>query len=295
MIGTILILGHQGMLGRELVQCFEATGLNVVGSGRPEVDITEASSIERLLKQIEPAVLLNAAAYTAVDQAESDAETAFMVNGQAAAHLATACQAADIPLIHFSTDYVFDGLSARPYCEDDMAKPIGIYGKSKWQEEVAIRQRHPKHIIIRTAWLYGHYGPNFVTTILRLARERNELRVVDDQRGSPTWTRDLANALAILCQRLLQQHRTQPWGTYHLCSHGQTTWHQFAQAILEAARPYEQFAAQHVLPIPTAEYPIPAKRPANSVLNCGKIQSVLGIALRPWQACLHDYINTLYA
>lgn len=294
MTGTILILGHQGMLGRELVRYFKAADFNVVGRGRPEVDITEASSIERVLKTNEPALLINAAAYTAVDRAESEAEAAFRVNGQAPAHLAAACQAADIPVIHFSTDYVFDGQSTRPYGEDDRVKPLGIYGQSKWQGEVAIRQRHPKHLIIRTAWLYGHYGPNFVATILRLARERHELRVVDDQHGSPTWTGDIANALVTICQRLLQPDRPQPWGTYHLCGGGQTTWHAFAQAILEEARPYEPFVAQCVRPIPTAEYPTPAQRPANSVLNCGKIQAAFDITLRPWQAGLHDYMNLLY-
>lgn len=295
MTETILVLGHRGMLGQELVRSFQGTGLHVVGSGRPEVDITDAVSLERLIKKIEPTILINAAAYTAVDQAESDAETAFNVNGQAAVHLATACQVADIPLIHFSTDYVFDGQSEQPYREDDPAKPLGIYGQSKWRGEEAIRQHHPKHIIIRIAWLYGHYGPNFVATILRLARERSELRVVDDQHGSPTWTQDLANALVVLCQRLSQRQPINPWGAYHFCGRGQTTWYRFAQAILAAAQPYEQFTAQRVLPIPTSEYPTAAKRPANSVLNCNKIQSIFGIVPRPWQACLHDYINMFYA
>ncbi len=283
MTGTILILGHRGMLGRELIQSFQTAGLRVVGKGLPEVDITEGSSIERLLKNHQPAALINAAAYTAVDRAESEAETAFRVNEQASAHLATACHAADVPLIHFSTDYVFDGQSAQPYCEDDLAKPLGVYGESKWRGEVAIRRCHPKHLIIRTAWLYGEYGPNFVTTILRLARERDELRVVDDQHGSPTWTRDLAKAMVQLCERLSQPHPSSLWGTYHVCSRGQTTWYRFARAILAAAQPYEPFAAQHVLPISTAEYPTPATRPANSVLNCDKIQSAWGITLRPWQ------------
>ena len=290
----VLVIGHQGMLAQELLPCLAGAGFAVVGRGRPEVDITQATSISQTLADAQPDILINAAAYTAVDQAESVPDVAFAVNRDGAAHLAAACRDIGIPLLHVSTDYVFDGLASRPYCEDDCAVPLGMYGRSKWEGEEAVRGSHREHVIVRTAWLYGYHGHNFVKTIIRLAREREALRVVDDQYGCPTWSRDLAEALVAMCQRIVQGTDLVPWGTYHFCSAGQTTWCGFAQAIIEEARAFEPLRVQEVVPIPTTACPTPAKRPAYSVLDCSKVQAVFGLTPRPWQESLHDCLQELY-
>ena len=197
-------------------------------------------------------------------------------------------------LIHVSTDYVFDGSASRPYGEEDRIAPLEMYGQSKWEGEEAVRSCHREHVIVRTAWLYGHHAQNFVKTMLRLAREREVLRVVDGQRGCPTWSRNLAKARATMCQRIMQGGNLEPWGTYHFCGAGQTTWYGFAQAIFEEALAFEPLKVREVVPIPTAVYPTLAQRPAYSALDCAKIQSVFGIMSRPWRESLHDYMQEFY-
>jgi dTDP-4-dehydrorhamnose reductase len=283
------------MLAQALLPRLCHAGFVAVGKARPELDIAQTASIRQALEDIRPDLLINAAAYTAVDEAESEQEVAFAVNRDGAAHLAAACQETGIPLIHLSTDYVFDGTAIRPYREDTPAAPLGSYGRSKWEGEEAVRSGYQEHLIIRTVWLYGSHGTNFVKTILRLAREREVLQVVDDQHGCPTWTRDLAEALVVMCRRIGQDRNTTPWGTYHFCSAGQTTWYGFAQAIVEEARAFEPLVVQKVVPIPTAAYPTPARRPANSVLDCAKIQAAFGITTRPWRASLHECMQEFYA
>jgi dTDP-4-dehydrorhamnose reductase len=221
-------------------------------------------------------------------------EAALAVNRDGVAHLAVLCREAGLPLLHVSTDYVFDGAAARPYGEEDLAGPLGMYGRSKWEGEEAVRGCHQEHVIVRTAWLYGCHGRNFVKTMLRVAQEREVLRVVDDQYGCPTWSRDVAEALVTICRRIAQDRDRVPWGTYHFCGAGQTTWYGFAQAIIAAARAYEPLRVQEVVPIPTSAYPTPAKRPAYSVLDCSKVQAVFGITPRPWRASLHDCLRELY-
>jgi dTDP-4-dehydrorhamnose reductase len=290
----ILVIGHRGMLAQELLSCFVSADFAVLGRGRPEVDITQATSVRQTLAATQPDILINAAAYTAVDQAETEPDVAFAVNRDGVAHLAKACRDIGIPLLHVSTDYVFDGSASRPYCEDDRTAPLGVYGRSKWEGEEAVRACHPEHVIVRTAWLYGRHGHNFVKTMLRLAREREGLRVVDDQYGCPTWSRDLAKALVTMCQCILQDRDLVPWGTYHLCGAGQTTWCGFAQAIIEEARAYELLRVQEIVPIPTTAYPTLAKRPAYSVLDCSKFQGVFGITPRLWRKSLHDCMQEFY-
>jgi dTDP-4-dehydrorhamnose reductase len=290
----VLVIGHQGLLARELLPCFAVPGCTVVSRGRPEVDLMQTTSIRQVLADIEPDIIINAAAYTAVDQAEAEPEVAFAVNRDGAAHLATACWKVGIPLLHVSTDYVFDGSASRPYREDDLAAPLGMYGRSKWEGEEAVRGCHKEHVIVRTAWLYGRHGNNFVKTMLHLARERDVLQVVDDQYGCPTWSRGLAEALVAMCQRIVQGSDLVPWGTYHFCGAGQTTWCGFAQAIIEEARAFEPLRVQEVVPIPTTAYPTPAKRPAYAVLDCTKAQAVFGITPRPWRESLHDCMQEFY-
>ena len=213
--------------------------------------------------------VINAAAYTAVDRAESGSEAAFAVNREGPAHLADRCRKRGIPLIHVSTDYVFDGEKGKPYVEEDPIAPLGVYGKSKAAGEAEVRQRLPEHIIVRTAWLVGVHGHNFVKNMLRLGRERETLKVVSDQQGCPTFAADLADAILVMAKQA-EIRKLVPWGTYHYCGRGETTWHGFAEAIFEIAGQYEKFALKNLLPISTAEYPTPVKRPANSVLDCTK-------------------------
>src|SRR5215510_10195801 len=247
----VLVLGHQGMLARELVPCLVEAGFTVVSRGRPEVDITQPTSIRQALVDAQPDMLINAAAYTAVDQAETEPEAALAVNRDGVAHLAVLCREGGIPLLHVSTDYVFDGSASRPYCEDDLAAPLGVYGRSKWEGEEAVRSCHQEHVIVRTAWLYGRHGHNFVKTMLRLAQEREVLRVVDDQYGCPTWSRELAEALVTMCHGIGQGKALVPWGTYHFCGAGRTTWYGFARAIIEEAKAFEPLCVREIVPIPT--------------------------------------------
>jgi dTDP-4-dehydrorhamnose reductase len=285
---SVLVVGPRSMLAQELLPCLQQAGFSVVGRGRPGLDLTQKASIHAVFEEVRPDICINTAAYTAVDKAESDAAEAFAVNHDGVASLAEACRAVAIPCIHLSTDYVFPGTASRPYQEEDPTAPLGVYGRSKWEGEEALRAIHREHLIVRTAWLYGHHGSNFVKTMLRLARERQVLQVVHDQHGCPTWTRDLARALTIMCQRLTQAQDAQFWGTYHFCGAGQTTWYDFARAIFAEVRFSEALSIERVDPIPTTAYPTPAQRPAYSVLDCSKIQRVFGMTPRPWRDSLHD-------
>jgi dTDP-4-dehydrorhamnose reductase len=288
-----LVIGAYGMLGRDLVRSLELSEFTPMGWDLDHIDITRLASVRTKLQEASADVVINCAAYTAVDRAESEADLAFAVNRDGAAYLAEVCAAQQTPLIHISTDYVFDGEADRPYREDDPANPIGVYALSKWQGEQAVRERLAEHLIVRTAWLYGVYGDNFVKTILRLAREREELRVVADQRGCPTWAGDLAGALVSLIRRVVTDRVTVPWGTYHYCGAGETTWHGFATAIIALGRRSENLQVHRVAPITTADYPVPARRPPWSVLDCSKIAASFGITPRPWQIGLEDMMRQL--
>jgi dTDP-4-dehydrorhamnose reductase len=289
-----LVVGYHGMLAQSLIPCLQQAGFTAMSQGRPALDIMDRENTHQALTTSQLDMVINAAAYTAVDQAESARAEAFKVNRDGTRHLAEACREIGIPLIHVSTDYVFDGTARKPYREDDYPAPLGVYGESKWAGEADLRARHPMHLIIRTAWLYSHNGHNFVKTMLRLGREREVLRVVNDQYGCPTYSRDLAEAITVMCQRIQQDKATVPWGTYHFCSAGQITWYDFALAIFEEARAFEQFRLQEIVPIPTTDYPTPAQRPAYSVLDCSKIQTHFGITPRPWRDSLRACVQELY-
>jgi dTDP-4-dehydrorhamnose reductase len=230
-------------------------------------------------------VVINASAYTAVDRAESDRADAFAVNAEGPEHLARLCRDFGAPLVHLSTDYVFDGTARRPYRETDPIAPLGVYGASKAAGEEAIRIVWPHHLILRTAWLYSNDGHNFPNTMLRLGAERGELSIVDDQTGSPTWAQDVADAVLSLVPRLIAREADFPWGTYHVTNEGQVSWYGFATEIFRIARDAGK-RSPVLKPITTAEYPTPAQRPAFSVLDTRKFRTAFGFGLPHWQASL---------
>jgi len=281
----LLVIGSNGQLGWELCRRGEKADFEIVPLDLPEFDITDPSTVKKGVSQTGVSLVINAAAYTAVDKAEAEPESVFAVNRDGPAYLASSCMEAGIPLIHISTDYVFDGNKDGPYLETDPVSPLCVYGKSKTAGEIEVRTRLKEHIILRTSWLYGIHGQNFVKTMLRLGQEKEELSVVADQYGSPTYAADLAEAILAIAD-YLRQGRQIPWGTYHYCGMGETTWHGFAKNIFDLARKYDSLIVNKVVPITTAEYPTPAKRPANSVLACSLITKHFGIQPRPWQESL---------
>lgn len=288
----LLVLGAGGQVGRELCRLAWPAGYRLAAFDRDGVDIAQREPVFAAVARERPDVVINAAAYTAVDRAESEPEQAWAGNCTGPAVLAAACHAAGIPLVHLSTDYVFDGSKPGPYREDDPVSPLGVYGASKEAGDRAVREALARHVILRTAWVYSAHGHNFVKTMLRLAADRPVLRVVADQTGSPTSAADIAAAIGEIVQRLASGEAK--WGTYHFAGGGAVTWHGFAEAIFDIAVPWRG-PPPRVEPITTAEYPTPARRPANSVLDCGRIGEAYGIVPRPWRAALADVIGELYA
>ncbi|MBX3497341.1 MAG: dTDP-4-dehydrorhamnose reductase [Parvibaculum sp.] len=290
----LLVTGAGGQVGTELAAEAAGAGFAVVAPAHAELDITDENAIAAAIAAAKPDAVVNAAAYTAVDRAESEPERAHAVNARAPGILGSACNRAGMPLLHISTDYVFDGMSARPWREDDPVAPLGIYGASKAEGEAALRAAAPRHIILRTAWVFSPHGNNFVRTMLRLASERDELAVVDDQRGSPTSATDIAQALLALAASAIEAKPADAplWGTYHFCNAGVTSWCGFARAIMAGAAA-RGGATARIRPIPTADYPTPARRPAFSALDCTKLKTAFGIEPRPWEEALDDTLDRL--
>ncbi len=288
----ILVIGSTGQLGQELQQTISPYG-KAIAVGRDRIDLAQPDNLRQLLKEIQPQLIVNAAAYTAVDKAESEPELATATNTTAPGILAEVAQQLGTFLIHISTDYVFDGRQSHPYRETDTTNPLGVYGQTKLAGEQAVRQNCEHHLILRTAWVYGSYGKsNFVKTMLRLGGEREEIRVVADQIGSPTWARDLAQAIAHLIPQLTPEIA----GTYHYTNSGVASWYDFAQAIFEEAKQLSfPLKVQRVIPITTADYPTPAQRPAYSVLACERISKVLGTPPPHWRLALRQMLAELYA
>ena len=282
----IIVIGARGQVGWELTRRAPLLGHEVLAWDVAELDITDAAAVNRALATSGADVVINAAAYTAVDKAEQEPELAVAVNRDGPAHLATACHRLHIPLLHISTDYVYDGRKLGPYVEDDPTTPLGVYGASKLAGDEAVRRSLPRHLILRVSWVFGIHGQNFVKTILRLAREREELRVVADQSGCPTYAGDIADTLLELAGRTAEMDANGAWGTYHYCGEPATTWHGFASAIVELARARESLVARSVMAIATADYPLPSPRPVNSVLDCAKLAARFGIQPHPWRAGL---------
>jgi dTDP-4-dehydrorhamnose reductase len=287
----LLVLGAGGQVGHELSRLAWPADYRVAAFDRAGVDITQGEAVAAAFERERPDVVINAAAYTAVDRAETEPDMAWAGNCTGPGRLAAACHAAGIPLIHISTDYVFDGSKQGPYREDDAVNPLGVYGRSKEAGDRAVREALPEHVILRTAWVYGAHGHNFVKTMLRVAAERPVLRVVADQTGSPTSAADIAAAIAAIVRRVTAGDHH--WGTYHFAGGGEVTWHGFAEAIFELAAPWRG-APPTVEAITTADYPTPARRPANSVLDCRHIGEGFGIVPRPWREALAEVIRELY-
>jgi dTDP-4-dehydrorhamnose reductase len=276
---VILVFGGDGQLGQELARLAARREIALTTLTHAQADIGDPAAVAAALDEHEPSLVVNAAAYTNVDRAETETSAAFAANALGPAVLADASADAQLPLLHISTDYVFDGTRARPYRESDPINPINAYGRGKAAGEAAVRQVQPRHVILRTSWLYGAFGHNFLKTMVRLAQEREELRLVADQRGSPTSTRDLANAILRIAPRLTLGEEV--WGTYHFTGSGVTTWHGFAFAIVAAQAPLTG-RKPRVIPITTAEFPTPARRPANSELDCSRFAQTFGFRAREW-------------
>jgi dTDP-4-dehydrorhamnose reductase len=281
----ILISGQHGQVSRELQRRLGFVGELIVRS-RDQLDLTQPDQIRHQVQNIRPDLIINAAAYTAVDLAESEPDTAFAVNAVAPGIFAEEALKLDIPLIHYSTDYVFDGTKMGPYNEGDPPNPLGVYGKSKLAGERAITDVQGKHLILRTSWVYSTHGRNFLLTMQRLLQERPEVRIVADQLGAPTWAGTIANSTMALIERW-QAGDTANWGTYHLTAQGETSWFGFAQAIGEALRQQGKPCA-NLLPIPSSEYPTPATRPLNSCLDCRRLQLDWGVSQPDWQTALRE-------
>ncbi len=286
----ILVTGGSGQLASSL-----AGGASVLRVGRPAFDFDRPDTIEAAFRAANPRLVVNAAAYTAVDAAEKDVEAAYRANRDGPAILAALCAAADIPLIHVSTDYVFDGTKTSPYVETDAVGPQGVYGASKLAGEQAVMESGAKAIILRTAWVYAATGKNFVRTMLTVGKTRDRLTVVGDQHGCPTTADDLGDAIRAIIGHLDQGGWNQAYqGIFHAAGSGETTWHGLAVATFqEAAR--HGAKVPEVAPIATADWPTPAKRPANSRLDCTRLQSVFGIRLPHWRDSLTRTVDTIFA
>jgi dTDP-4-dehydrorhamnose reductase len=276
----ILLLGKNGQVAWELARALAPLG-EVTALGRAEIDLADAPRLIAMVRALQPEVIVNAAAYTAVDKAESEREAAFAVNATAPRVLAEEARRSGALLVHYSTDYVFDGAKPVPYVEEDATNPINVYGASKLAGEDAIRGTGCRHLILRTSWVYGPRGANFMLTMLRLARERPQLRVVDDQVGTPTSSRAIADATAAALARAMASPGLA--GLYHLAASGETSWCGFARAILAQAGIHTP-----VVPIRTEEYATPARRPRNSRLDCTRLRAAFGVTLAPWQESLAE-------
>lgn len=286
----ILLIGKEGQVGGQLSALLQPLG-KLVTFGEDDLDLTQADRIRETLREVRPQVIVNAAAYTAVDKAEEEAELAQAVNATAPAILAEEAKRQGAALVHFSTDYVFDGNKPGPYTEEDAPNPLSVYGRTKLAGDEAIRSAGPPHLIFRTGWVYGLQGKNFLLTIQRLAKERDELKIVDDQVGSPTWCRTIAQITANVLSQVLPEHSPgdlsrfeQASGLYNLVCTGQTSWFGFAKAIVEASPTTRD---TKLIPIPTSEYPTAARRPANSVLATEKLRSAFGITPPAWDITLN--------
>ncbi|MBB4305331.1 dTDP-4-dehydrorhamnose reductase [Rhodobium orientis] len=291
----VLVIGKSGQVATALLERAEAREIPALCVGRPEVDIATMDTLPHQAAAFAPTVVVNAAAYTAVDKAEDEEDAAFAVNAEGAGRVASAAAKLGVPVIHISTDYVYDGAKTGPYVETDSPRPLGVYGRAKLAGEEAVAKATDRHVILRTAWVFSPFGRNFVRTMLTLAETRDRLKIVDDQRGSPTYALDLADAILTIAERIAEtgwQQRYQ--GVFHAANAGETTWRGLAR---------EAFAASAALggptaaadPIPTADYPTPAVRPLNSRLDCGKLKATFGIDLPDWWVGVRDCVGRIVA
>lgn len=287
----ILLTGKNGQVGWELQRTLATFG-DVVPCDRTTMDLANPDAIRRTIRDIKPDVIVNAAAYTAVDRAESEPELAMAINGVAPGILAEEAKRLGALLVHYSTDYVFDGTKEGPYTEEDEPSPLNVYGKTKLAGERAIQQVGGRYLILRTSWVYGPRGNNFLLTILRLAKERKELRIVNDQIGAPTWSRMIAEATSVVIGKLVrdEQCAVSVSAIFHLTARGETSWYGFAQRIIEKVRNQNKETPSKdmptIIPVSSDEYPLPAQRPANSRLSSVNLVERFGINLPSWERCL---------
>jgi len=288
---NILLIGSQGQVGRELQQILRPLA-NVIAVTRPTIDLLQLHSLRNIIQHYQPHIIINAAAYTAVDKAEIEPDLALIVNATAPGIIAAVAAELGAYLIHLSSDYVFDGNTNHPYQETDAANPLNVYGQTKLAGEQLIRQICPQHLILRTAWVYGSFGKsNFVKTMLKLGREKEEIRVVADQIGSPTWAKDIAKVIA----EMIYQLTPEITGTYHYTNSGSASWYDFAIAIFEEAQQLGfPLVIKRVIPIPSSEYLTPASRPAYSVLSGKKISAFLKSPIPHWRLQLRQMLAELY-
>lgn len=283
----VLVTGANGQLGTDVCDLLRARGDEVLGMGRKDMDFLKPDSLDAQIKRHAPDWVINCAAYTQVDKAEEEAPQAYLINRDSAAVLARSVRETGARLAHVSTDYVFDGAQGRPYVEDDKGCALNVYGKSKWDGEEAVRNAHEHALIVRTAWVYAVSGTNFVKTILKLAQERDELRIVSDQIGTPSWSRDIARTIIELIGKKAQ-------GTYHFTNEGVASWYDFALAITEEASNLGfDLRVRRLLPITTREFPRPAARPACSVLSKEKIRAELDDPIPHWRESLRTMLREL--
>lgn len=280
----ILLTGKNGQVGYELQRSLAPLG-EVVAVDVEDCDLTNSEQIVDLVERVKPGLIVNPAAYTAVDKAESEPEIAYAINATAPKVLAAQANLLHIPIIHYSTDYIFDGTKDGVYVEDNPANPQSVYGKTKWQGEKNVRAMCPQHVILRTSWVFGAHGGNFLKTILKLAQERDVLNIIADQYGAPTSAYLLANATAEIARQMLNGSGGRKSGTYHLVAAGETTWHGYAAKVVELANQLgisTKIQAKDIKPIPTEAYPLPAPRPKNSRLSTQKIRDTFGIDISDW-------------
>ena len=293
----LLVTGADGQVGCELRQSLAPLG-QVIALDRAACDLARPAEVARILRAATPDIIVNAAAYTAVDRAEQEEELATLINGTAVGEIAQAARQLGALLIHYSTDYVFDGRKDAPYAEDDVPHPISAYGRSKLAGERAIAQCGGRYLIVRTSWIYAARGHNFLKTVLRLARERDELRIVDDQIGAPTWARDLAAATAAMTRQARQEIARDDFesGLFHVTGSGATSWFDFAQAVVKQAEQYGLLARKSkIVPIASSEYPVAATRPKNSRLSGARARHRFQIALPEWEQSLAVCMRELSA
>lgn len=287
----LAVTGSRGQVVQSLLER-AGTGAEVIALGRPVLDLADPASVLPALEAAAPDIIISVAAYTAVDRAEEEAEAAFAVNAAGAGAVAQAASRLGVPVIHLSTDYVFSGQKDAPYNEGDPTDPLGIYGASKLAGEHAVLSACTNSVVLRTAWVYSPFGSNFVKTMLRLGREREELGVVADQLGNPTSALDIADGVLAVAKNLLGDDASALRGVFHMTAQGEASWAEFASAIFEASRSLDGPVAR-VKAITTAEYPTPAPRPANSRLDCAKLERVHGVRLPPWQPATADVVKQL--
>lgn len=285
----VLVTGSRGQVGTELLRLAKGFGVEVIGVDHDKLDITDQTAVQTFVSVQQPDAVVNAAAYTAVDKAEEDVDAAFAVNATAVGYLAKACASLDIPLVHISTDYVFDGSKQGAYCEGDSVSPLGVYGETKLAGEMEVQNICEKYYILRTSWVFSAHGNNFVKTMLRLGVERAQLGIVADQFGKPTS----ANEIATVIYQMLTSNQ-QAWGMYHIAQPDVISWHGFAEAVfIEAKQQGVKLAVSDVKAIATENYPTPAKRPANSELDCSKLEQTFDLKITSWAASLSEVIKEL--